>query len=638
MKSKKEIKKSIIKPQQEKPSEKQKNVDYIFFTEHKTAIISLAIISFLAYANTIFHEFTIDDAIVITDNIFVKKGFNGLYDIFSKDTFYGFFGTEKDLVAGGRYRPLTLMLFSFISQFFGQNPFYFHLLNITIYSVLSVAIYFFIFRTHIVDNIKNKIFAFSCALLFALHPIHTEAVANVKGMDEVLCMLLGILSLIFIQQYIKSNKTIHIFIACSLLLSSILSKENGISFAFLIVIYYFIFNKNTASSWVKTAVFSGITTLIYIFIRWKIIGIKNNVESYEILNNPFAYASFSQHYGTVFHTWWLYIKLLIIPFPLSHDYYFNEIPYSEILSLYAILGIIIYLSILIIGIIFTFQKKSFGFFALFFISTFALVSNLIFPIGTTMGERFIFIPSFSFIVILVFFIFEKIPFQFSKYFVLIIALIYAFLTFQRNKAWKNNYTLFKTDIIQSPNSAKLNNAYGGETLAQHIKEENEETKNKMIDDAIEHLNKALQIHPKYTNAYLLLGNAYFYKKNYEKAIENYQNCLKIAPKYNDALLNMPKAAYELGSNYGKIKNDIPNAIKYFEIALQYSPNYREAMLDLGVAYGFSRQFDKAQKILEKANTMYPNDKNIMQNLITTYINNNQKEKAVQLELQYQKLP
>ena len=58
---------------------------------------------FLIYFNTLFNQYALDDSIVITDNIFVKEGFAGIKDIFTTETFTGFFKKKKDLVQGGRY-------------------------------------------------------------------------------------------------------------------------------------------------------------------------------------------------------------------------------------------------------------------------------------------------------------------------------------------------------------------------------------------------------------------------------------------------------------------------------------------------------------------------------------------------------
>ncbi|MFZ1296685.1 MAG: hypothetical protein WAT16_01480, partial [Saprospiraceae bacterium] len=75
--------------------------------EGKWHLIALFILTFVLYANTLGHEFALDDGIVIKENKHVKQGISGIPDLFSKHSFHGFFkksGKEK-VVAGGRYRP-----------------------------------------------------------------------------------------------------------------------------------------------------------------------------------------------------------------------------------------------------------------------------------------------------------------------------------------------------------------------------------------------------------------------------------------------------------------------------------------------------------------------------------------------------
>ena len=68
----------------------------------------LMVFCFLLYGNTLNHEYTQDDAIVIYDNMFTTKGVSGIPEILKYDTFKGFFKVEgKDkLVSGGRYLSL----------------------------------------------------------------------------------------------------------------------------------------------------------------------------------------------------------------------------------------------------------------------------------------------------------------------------------------------------------------------------------------------------------------------------------------------------------------------------------------------------------------------------------------------------
>lgn len=165
----------------------------------------LFVLSVLVYANTFNHDFAQDDAIVITENMFTKEGFNGIPDLFRYDTFYGFFKTEnKDkLVAGGRYRPLTLAMFAVEYQFFGENPTAMHIVNALWYGALVVALYICLL-TLLEQRAKwdkelsaTMVYAIPllAAFIFAMHPLHTEAVANIKGRDEIITLLGSILTL-----------------------------------------------------------------------------------------------------------------------------------------------------------------------------------------------------------------------------------------------------------------------------------------------------------------------------------------------------------------------------------------------------------------------------------------------------------
>ena len=75
-------------------------------------MIGFLLLSFLLYGNTLNHEYTQDDAIVIYDNMFTEQGIEGIPGILKYDTFYGFFkeAGKAKLVSGGRYRPFTLII------------------------------------------------------------------------------------------------------------------------------------------------------------------------------------------------------------------------------------------------------------------------------------------------------------------------------------------------------------------------------------------------------------------------------------------------------------------------------------------------------------------------------------------------
>jgi hypothetical protein len=238
----------------------------------KTKAMILFCIAFLLYSNTLLNEFALDDGIVITQNDYVKKGFSGIPDILNKDTFRGFFKKEgKDkLVAGGRYRPLSLVCFAIIYQVAGESSFLFHLFSILAFSFLVVVIY------NLIKKLLSKTYkdeadtlAFITALLYAIHPIHTECVANIKGLDETFALLLPVLAFYFTLIYLDTNKLIELVKVFVLFVLGLFSKENAIVYFLLIPLgVYFFYGKNTIN--VKSIFTLGLACLIFLLIRGSI--------------------------------------------------------------------------------------------------------------------------------------------------------------------------------------------------------------------------------------------------------------------------------------------------------------------------------------------------------------------------------
>ena len=168
-----------------------------FIEDRKRVSVLLFILSCLLYLNTLNHDYALDDAIVIHKNIFTTNGFSGIPDLLSNDSFYGFFQErgKSQLVSGGRYRPLTPVMFAIEWGLFGNTPFIGHLINVLLYAFLAVVVYrFFLF---LLGKKKHALWASAiAALIFTIHPVHSEVVANIKGRDEICALLFGLLSVL----------------------------------------------------------------------------------------------------------------------------------------------------------------------------------------------------------------------------------------------------------------------------------------------------------------------------------------------------------------------------------------------------------------------------------------------------------
>ncbi|MCB0665751.1 MAG: tetratricopeptide repeat protein [Saprospiraceae bacterium] len=596
----------------------------------------LSIITLAAYVNTIGYGYTLDDAVVITENAYTKKGLSGLKEIFSYDSFRGFFKKEgkENLVAGGRYRPLSQAMFAVEYAFFGLQPWVGHLVSVILYIFLVCSIFYIVFDLS-KKVLKNKdkaiLFGLLSALFFSIHPIHTEVVANIKGRDEILALLGSVWSLYFCVRYWEKKDIRNAIFAGSCLFLATLSKENAIAFLAIIpvTIYFFYSRKLRDIVLAVWPVFLG--GLLYLTIRFAVLGFNlTDGLPRELMNNPFLKLvdgqyipmSINDKYPLIIYGLAKYIQLLVFPHPLSHDYYprvFGELTWASPQVM---------ISLLIIGALFFLAVRSFyrqalvSFSIIYFAITIFLTSNILFPIGTHISERFLFTPSIAFCLLLAAGI-KSVYFRRGRNsFLVILAIVsisYMVKTITRNTVWESNYTLFKHDVRISSGSAKVQNAVGGELIAQATNEPDTMIRREMLQEAILHLQKAVQIHPGYKNAFLLLGNARFYLKDYLKAIEFYNRALLLDPAYPEALYNRALAQRDYGRYAGEKLGDLAVAIEYLEKASQQLQDDYETNRLLGIAYGNLGQPAKAIPFFTKALALKTDDAWANYNLGLAYL-------------------
>jgi Flp pilus assembly protein TadD len=164
----------------------------------------------------------------------------------------------------------------------------------------------------------------------------------------------------------------------------------------------------------------------------------------------------------------------------------------------------------------------------------------------------------------------------------------------------------------------LRNSAGGALIEKASHTLNETEKNRMLNEAVGHLQEAVQIHPGYKNAYLLMGNANNYLKKFETAIQNYQQAMQLDPNYEEAQNNIGITYREAGKFYGEQKGDLQKAMTYLKKAYDVRPNEYETVRLLGVAYGFNRQNQQAIDMFKKATVLKPKNADAWYNLGSAY--------------------
>ncbi|MEM9836214.1 MAG: tetratricopeptide repeat protein, partial [Bacteroidota bacterium] len=648
-----------------------------WFTRPGLVATGLALVSLLLYAQTLGYGFVLDDAIVITENVITQRGVAGWGELFSHDTFYGFFQDESkaQLVSGGRYRPLSLALFS-LERSLADGPFIHHLFNLIWYAGLTVLLYLFLLtitRHQIGNAPKLPWWVFILPLIvtgvFVVHPLHTEVVTNIKGRDEIMA-LVGALGASWLDWVAVDRQQWKQSIFAGLVFFlALLSKENAITFLAVIPLLLYAFRRDF--KWGQLQYLGPLigATLVFLIIRQSVIGGGSGNQILELMNNPFVKLeggrwvpfSFSEWSATVVYGLGKYLSLLVNPVELSHDYYPRAVDIMQWSNAKVLLALLANLVLLGIGF---WQLKKRPWLAagiLLYFFTLSIVSNVFFPVGTNLSERFLFMPSLGFALVVGSLLslrlqssqrllvpsqrkedqssqpptkkgkkapqkrrasFQQDPYT-SKLFLglgLGFMLGFGVLTMLRNPVWESNYTLFTTDVQHQPNSAKLQNAAAGSKIDryQQLPENQQAGRRGLLTEAVSHLNKALQIHPTYKNAYLLRGNAHFLLQQYDAAISDYDQALALDPGYADAIQNLTLALQKGGRFAGEQQGDLNKSRNLLLRALSLDGNNYETLRLLGVLNGVSGNRNEALKYFKRAADANPQNADALWNLGTAY--------------------
>lgn len=554
-----------------------------FLHSTKLQLFCLLIVAVSLNLNTLFNEFAVDDEEVLTQNSLVKQGIKGIPKILTTDLLYGTPDAENSLVQP-RYRPLSLVIFAVEYQIFGLNPFVSHLINILLFALL-IALLFKLLQK--LFHKYSHYLAFITCLVFAVHPIHTEVIANIKSRDEILTFIFLISSLFYFIRHSEKPSTKALITALLFFFLALLTRESAVTFIMVIPLVLYYFFKQPVKKALLSAVPALVVLIGYVSLRIIVVGVGHPAAS-SIMDSPFLYATGSQAFATKVFILFKYISLLFFPYPLSCDYGFNQIPYVDILSIPFLLSFLLLIGLLVYAIVF-FRKKSVLSFSIFyFIITISLASNFIIDIGTPLSERLLFQPSLAFcILIAIFYVFVIRHFALVANIVLLLILIpFSIKTISRNAEWKNNQTLYFTDVISAPNSVRTNLYAAINHLLKANNESSNDAKMQDLRRAVYYGEQASAIFHNYPDIYKTLGYAYFGLQDYLNAADNWLLESKFNPSDKAAqarIIMLSNVLFDKANKFYALHN-IPEAIKYYQKSVDLNINNVEAWYKLGGNY------------------------------------------------------
>jgi len=491
----------------------------------------------------------------------------------------------------------------------------------------------------------SLLLSLTTTLLFVVHPIHTEVVANIKSRDEILCLLFVVLTLFFTNKFLNGKKNIFLVLAAGFYFLAFLSKESAITLLAVIpLMMWFFHNLPVKKIIFNTLPFIG-SAALYMLLRFMVLGELKGSPQLQLINNSIlGTENIADRFATAISIMGKYLYLLVIPHPLSFDYSYNQIPVVSFGNIGAIISLLVIIFLVYLAFAGWKKKSPVAFGIIYFFATISLVSNILFLIESTMAERFLYIPSLgiiiaaSFLMLQFFGLLKPNPsLKMVEYLRLkpvftsvlcLLLLLYSYKTISRSAEWKDNIALLEQDVKTAPGSARIRYAYGSALLIEKaLKEKNPGLKQSYLDKSIVQLEKGVSILPNYAEAWNHLGIAYKEKENYAAAINAFEKARSYKEfkdaefyistglayghlqKYDLAIAHFTKAisidpanaeAYNNKGLYLFEKGSIDSSIIYFDKAISLKKGFYQAYYNKGNTVARAGKFNEAIVLYNEA--------------------------------------
>jgi protein O-mannosyl-transferase len=579
------------------------------FSKPTLHILVICLVTFLAYSNTFTVPFQFDDMPNIVENPLIRSPrmiIDSLTFCNQESPHY-----RQDILCNFiKVRYIGYVTFAINNFLHGLNVAGYHFINLSIHIVNSMLVYslvILLFRTPLLRDVSSDTYkqfiAFTSALLFAIHPVQTQAVTYIVQRFTILASMFYLSSLV---SYIKwrnlsieknpssGNLSSYLFYIGALLFSILAMKTKEISFTLplVIVILEVVFFKGKAGKRILPLIPLILTAAI---IPYSLLNVNNASGSFlqEVADKTRLLTNVSRmdYLFTEFRVIVTYIRIIIFPFGQNFDYDYPI--YRSFFDPHVYRSFLFLLLIAVTGIYLLYHSKknekyhqtlaplvSFGIF--WFFITLSVESSFI-PIVDVIFEHRVYLPSVGAFIALtssVDMIVHKLEErwqQASKYAIIVLvvlALSLVFPTYMRNNVWRDRTTLWEDVVAKSPKKLR-----GYIHLASSYLEKNN------IDRAIELYKKALSIDPGYAEAYYSLGCAYASRGDLAFAQDAWKKTLAINPSNSYALSQLGNVAF--------LSDKLLQADDYYTRALQADYWNIEAHYNLAMIFEKLNRMDEA---------------------------------------------
>ena len=544
----------------------------------------LAVLAGVAYANSLRVGFVFDDKVMIEENTLLTK-LDYLPTILASDYWAGR-RAQSEVVPwrSGLYRPLVLVTFALNHAWGKLNPVGYHLVNVILHLGVTWLVYLLAIQIGMSQG-----GSLVPAAIFAVHPLHTEAVTGIVGRAELL-MACGMLGALWFAGHGQRVLSLMMFGM------ALLSKEQAVVFPVVLVLYDLCANPSTSNLEHRTSNATGISSYVvrrygpyvlillgYLLVRHAVLG-RITVVPPHFIDNPLAHADGYVRVLSAIKIAGLYLWLCLWPAKLSADYSYNAIPMVHSMFepgfLLALIAWLVLLGLALRSFLKGGRRICFAIGLV--VLTFLPTSNLVVPIGTIMGERLFYLPSVG-VCLLAGLAYERLavrnavlrttydaprtwhlarriplasylaPRTFVTVLVGLVCLALTLRTIDRNREWVSSETLMESAMKAYPASTKVHSMLGAlaTTRADWI-------------GARDHLQTAIGLYPEYpyteVEINFNLGKVLLNTNEPEKAIEAFERAVALDPTSSLTLYNLG-AAYLAARQYSESESALRASIR-----------------------------------------------------------------------------
>jgi len=574
--------------------------------KRETLLLSLlAIVVILIYADTLTTPFIFDDLVNIHDNPHIRVPALSLKNL-------AWAGFNSPIGS----RPVANISFALNYYFNGYNLVGYHVVNILIHTVCGIFLYFLAKATLQTPALRSRYekfgwIPFLTVFIWLVHPLQTQSVTYIVQRMNSMAAMFYVLSMLFYVKFRMSTASrARWALMAGCVTTAVLAfgtKEITATLPLVVILYEWYFFQELSAQWVKRNFFIlGGVFLLFIVIALVYLDfdpVARILRGYRIRDfTPM------QRVLTEFRVVVFYISLLLWPNPsrlnLDHDF---ALSYSLLNPATTLISITTIMALITFACLIARKEPLLSFGIIWFFGNLIIESSII---GLELVfEHRNYLPTMFVILAIVSLAFRYLKHVLPAAIALsLVGALFCGWTFERNKVWADEITLYRDSAAKSPGKARSHNNLGAALSRQD-----------RVKEAIEQFQVALTINPQFSDAHYNLGYALVRTENLDEGILHFREAVRVEPKRVKYLNNLGAALI--------LKGDYSEAVDHFKTALKTNPSDADVHNNIGLAYKKRGQPDAAMQHFSRAVVLDPRHAGALINRGAMQMNQGQLEAA-----------